>query len=312
MSGTVTFPGVVNIQPGVGAEGDFCDANPRDSVIAGPGQLVAGVGGCIVGRFGWWDAATQTTVTNSGSGAPTGFVHREQQALITQYLGGYSNIVPAGFPVTLFNGGSFWVKNAGTTEATPGMKAYANNTTGVISFGLTGAPPSAASITAAIAPAGTTSVTGSIANDVLTVTAVASGTLVPGAALAGTGVTAGTVIVSQLTGTAGGIGTYQTNIEEQAVASTTITATYGVMTVSAVASGALAVGDTVTGTGVTAATVITGLGTGTGGNGTYYVNNSQTVASETITAASATETKWVAMSQGAAGELVKMTSHLLG
>jgi hypothetical protein len=46
--------------------------------------------------------------------------------------------------------------------------------------------------------------------------------------------------------------------------------------------GTIAVGQTVTGTGVTAATTITGLGTGTGGAGTYTVNNSQTVGSEGI------------------------------
>lgn len=47
-----------------------------------------------------------------------------------------------------------------------------------------------------------------------------------------------------------------------------------VMTITAVTSGLLAVGDTINGTGVTAGTVITSLGTGTGGTGTYNVNNS--------------------------------------
>ena len=55
------------------------------------------------------------------------------------------------------------------------------------------------------------------------------------------------------------------------------------LTISAVTSGSLQVGDVILGTGVTAATTITALGTGTGGTGTYTVNNSQTVASETIT-----------------------------
>jgi hypothetical protein len=51
------------------------------------------------------------------------------------------------------------------------------------------------------------------------------------------------------------------------------------MTVSAVASGTLRLGMEITGTGVTAGTRITDFGTGTGGTGTYTVNNSQTVAS---------------------------------
>jgi hypothetical protein len=57
------------------------------------------------------------------------------------------------------------------------------------------------------------------------------------------------------------------------------------MTVTAIASGTLAVGQTVNGTGVTVNTTITALGTGTGGNGTYTVNNSQTVSSSTLTSA---------------------------
>jgi len=54
------------------------------------------------------------------------------------------------------------------------------------------------------------------------------------------------------------------------------------MTVTAVASGYIAVGDVLTGTGVTAGTTITALGTGSGGTGTYTVSVSQTAASTTI------------------------------
>ena len=46
----------------------------------------------------------------------------------------------------------------------------------------------------------------------------------------------------------------------------------------------LAVTDGLSGTGITAGTVITGMITGTGGKGTYTVNPSQTVKSTTITA----------------------------
>ena len=56
------------------------------------------------------------------------------------------------------------------------------------------------------------------------------------------------------------------------------------LTVSAVTSGTLAVGQIITGTNVTSGTRITALGTGTGGTGTYTVSQSQTVASTTITA----------------------------
>lgn len=55
------------------------------------------------------------------------------------------------------------------------------------------------------------------------------------------------------------------------------------MTVTAVASGELVVGDLITGAGIAAETRITALGTGTGGVGTYLVSVSQTVASTAIT-----------------------------
>lgn len=61
------------------------------------------------------------------------------------------------------------------------------------------------------------------------------------------------------------------------------------LTVSAVASGTLAIGQTLFGSGITAGTTITALGTGTGGTGTYTVSNSQTVASEAMGAASASQ-----------------------
>jgi hypothetical protein len=56
-----------------------------------------------------------------------------------------------------------------------------------------------------------------------------------------------------------------------------------VMTVTAVATGALYVGQIISATGVTAGTTITSLGTGTGGTGTYNISVSQTVGSRAMT-----------------------------
>lgn len=68
--------------------------------------------------------------------------------------------------------------------------------------------------------------TGSISGTTLTITAVTSGTLIPGRVIAGTGVTSGTTITAYGTGT-GGTGTY-TVTPSQTVSSTTITAVSGV------------------------------------------------------------------------------------
>lgn len=75
---------------------------------------------------------------------------------------------------------------------------------------------------ASLFTAATASVTASIATTTMTVTAVGSGTLYPGMTLMGTGVRYGTQIISQLTGTTGGVGTYQVSFS-QTVTSTTIT-----------------------------------------------------------------------------------------
>lgn len=55
------------------------------------------------------------------------------------------------------------------------------------------------------------------------------------------------------------------------------------LTVSAVTSGTIAVGQYLGGLGVAPNTTISGLGTGTGGTGTYILSTSQTVASTTMT-----------------------------
>jgi hypothetical protein len=55
------------------------------------------------------------------------------------------------------------------------------------------------------------------------------------------------------------------------------------LTITAVASGTLAVGQFITGTGIAAGTYVTARGTGTGGTGTYTVSIAQTVSSTAIT-----------------------------
>lgn len=64
--------------------------------------------------------------------------------------------------------------------------------------------------------------TGSIAGTVLTVTALSSGLLEPWQTLSGAGVLPGTMIVGQLTGAKGKLGTYQVS-QDQVVASTALT-----------------------------------------------------------------------------------------
>jgi uncharacterized protein DUF3383 len=126
------------------------------------------------------------------------------------------------------------------------------------------------------------SCTGSIATTVLTVASAVTGVFRVGDVLTGTGVAAGTAIVSLGTGT-GGVGTYNLN-NSQTTTSTTITGANSILNVTAVASGALSAGQLLTGSGVTASTRITSQLTGTAGStGTYQLDTAQTVASGTLT-----------------------------
>ncbi len=116
------------------------------------------------------------------------------------------------------------------------------------------------------------SFTASIAGNVMTVATVGSGTIGIGQYINGTNVQPITKIISQLTGTPGGAGTYEVNTA-QTVTSTTITT---------ITSGIIYVGNVLSGVGVTAGTTVTAFGTGNGGAGTYTVSASQLTPSAVI------------------------------
>src|ERR1700730_9773180 len=314
------FQTAVNTVPGVGVAGDFCSNNEYYSVDAGPGGLIAGPNGINVGLFAWIAApldtdGTPAAASNSGSGPIAGFVHREMQGLITPFLQDSSMFVPSGFPVTLMSGGDFWIKNAGAAQATPGIFAFANYTNGTASFWVGGASTNATLTSSTIVAGTAATFTGTISGNILT-TGVVTNTIYPGAVLAGTGVATGTNIVSQLTGVAGAAGTYVVSIPEQTVASTAMTATPYVLS-GTVGTGVVVVGSTIVSVGgaVTGASVIgvpvTVVGAPTASQ-FIAASNGSTVASVTNTFALNTQTKFVAMSSGLTGELVKISSHTLG
>lgn len=324
MTGTGGFQTQVYPQPVMAIEGDFASQNPYFTFDAGPGGLVAGAPGCTVGRFAWVfapldaDGTGSIAQTSGGNGSVAGFVHRAQQALITQFLANAGMVIPKGFPVTLMTGGDFWVKNAGTGSVVSGQKAYANLNDGSVTFAATGQASVTASGTGAIATQSLT-LTASISGNILTVTGSGALPLVAGATLTGGTLPTGLKVVGQLsqgTGTTvnGGAGTYILNIGELNQASQTMTATYGLLTMLSVSAGTYTVGGVLSGTSVTATGVtrITQLGTGTGGAGTYYVDPSQTAGTAQINQVGNVETKWIAMSGGNAGELIKISDHPLG
>lgn len=299
----------VNLNNPIAVEGDFASANPRASVLAGAEGLVAGPGGVTSGRFGWVvSSATPDTngsfVTTSGQGnrAPDGFLRREPgQALITTYLAETSNNIPEGFMLTLFNQGDFFVQVRGQA-AVPGAQVFANFEDGTA---VIGAAPAGAAATGAVGASFTA--TGATTN--LTVTAV-TGLISVGDTLAGTGVPAGTTILSQTSGTTGGAGVYVTSGPTTATAAA-LTSFGNVLNVTAVSSGVIEVGDAITGTNIPAGSSIESQVSGAiGGVGVYTLNQSATavVASTALTLPGGILTKWVCASVAAIGELCKITT----
>lgn len=134
---------------------------------------------------------------------------------------------------------------------------------------------------------------GSISGTTLTISSVSSGTIAIGQQVLGIGVANETVITGG-SGTSWTVNISQTvaseNMSSAAAAAVFTAAITGTtLTVASVASGTLYLGQTVQGAGVTADTMITAFGTGTGGAGTYTVSASQTVASITMYALNFTQ-----------------------
>jgi hypothetical protein len=203
------FQTLVNNQPGVGQAGDFSDSNIRSVVLAGPGGFIAGAAprGPIIGNFAWGDQRDSGT----GEGqlafsnyqgeltAEIGFVSRQgNSAIIVNYLDQTTEYVQPGLIVSLFNTGGFWALFAG--GATPGQKVFALYADGSCVAAAAGASTQVASVTASLANTG-----------VLTVTVVGSGTVRVGDVATDAGGHS-YAITKQLTGTLGGVGTYQTSL----------------------------------------------------------------------------------------------------
>jgi hypothetical protein len=179
----------------------------------------------------------------------------------------------------------------GGARATIGATAYASRFyagiaalgpwANIVSILLGSTNTTTASVTATIGAA----FTAAIADTVMTVSAVAGGILSVGDTVIGVDVPAGTTISSFGTGS-GGTGTY--NLSASAtVGSEAMTTTSTVLDVTAVASGALAVGQFLFDASgdIVEGTTIAALGTGSGGTGTYTLSQAQgPVASETVLA----------------------------
>lgn len=133
------FQTQVNYYQAAGVPGDIASGNVIFSTLAGEGGLVAGTGGLTIAAFGWIQADGRSVLNKpaSGTAAPDGFVFRDMQSLITQWLEEYTMVIPEGLITTLAAGGDFFAVTK--TTATRGQKVFASTTDGTISTGAAGA-----------------------------------------------------------------------------------------------------------------------------------------------------------------------------
>jgi hypothetical protein len=149
-------------------------------------------------------------------------------------------------------------------------------------------PVAAVATGGSIAPV-SVSFTGSINYGNLTVSTLSSGSIQIGSLISGPGIPAGAQITSQLSGTPNGVGVYGLFVREGVISSETMTESYGVLTVGAVSSGTVAVGQQVTngargsGNNILAHTAIEANLSGSGAGSTWVVDLAQTVAAENMT-----------------------------
>lgn len=313
------FQSFVNNELPIAAIGDFAGANIKATVSAPPFGYVAPAAGTLVGAFAWGDPSTGLATNYYKLNASLGFVHRENNALITPFLGISTLTIPQGLRVTLYNQGDFFGLFAGA--ATVGQKVYCDPVTGALTAAATGQGVTANSTASSLANTG-----------VLTVGATLTGTLAVGQAVTGAGIPEGSYIGSQVSGSAGGTGTYQLLNANGAIASgswpvvssetvnfwgvietpfqvasnvkvnATFTASLaapvapsvsGILTVTAVAGGVLVPGQFLTATGgggllsnqniqILSQITATSPTTG-GGTGTYLTNNVSSVVTSTNT-----------------------------
>lgn len=191
----MSFQTQVNVYQNPAVAGDWADKNERAMLTVGEGALLSGANGVVVGRFAWTDnsGVVSNGVVNINA-STYGFVHRQQQALITTFLAESGNLIPAGMKMALVRRGGVWAQFA--AGATYKQKVYINIADGTCVAAATGTPATN-SFTA-----NTTSGSATVA-----VTAVNGGNVLSaGQPISGAGIPAGAYIVSGPVG--GGAGNY--------------------------------------------------------------------------------------------------------
>jgi len=293
---TTGFQSFVNNLPAPAIAGDFAGANIRANTVAGLNSFLATPGGVTIGQGCWANPATGLASSYYQPNSPMGFVQRNMQGLITPYLGVYGSTIQSGDAVIAMSQGDFWGQFL--ASATPGQVVYFNPVTGALTAGASGdsvtASDTAATVTGASGSTATLNLTGTLTGTVaigqlVVMAGLPSGTYITG----GSSVTwtlgnyDGTALANISTTTVAMYGVQQSQFSvlsavaadcsfTAALATPVAPSLFGILTVSAVASGVLVPGQWLSATGLPSTANIQLLEqlTGTpGSTGTYLTNN---------------------------------------
>lgn len=311
------FQSFVNNQLPPAVAGDFAGANIRANVVAGAFGFTATPAGVTVGVGAWANPATKLVSNYYQPASFPGFVHREGQTVITTFLGVASQLILDGMAVTLMDQGDFWGLFA--SGATPAQKVYFDPVTGALTANATGngvtGTNTGASITASVLTTTDADQSGGAlaVGQIITGVGVPAGTYISSAAGTGSGTHLwnltnldGTTIANVSSETMQNFGVQETQfyVASPVTADADFTASlavpaageqFGVLTVSAVASGVLAPQQWLSATGggglagslnIQILQQLTGVSPALppgGGTGTYLTTNESSTVTSTNT-----------------------------
>lgn len=219
------FQKVINQQLAPAVEGDFASVNPRASVppVLGGAWKVAAGQSVRVGFFAWGGAdglVYSSLAAAAATGASVlGFVARppnEPSVVITTFLAESAMLLQAGFPCTLQSSGDYWASLIGAALGSAVFVLEATGAPSLIDDGTTSPTGFVAQSAAPVNAVTANTTTIAAQTGIMTIATVSSGVVAVGQRVTGTGVVANTYITAQLTGTAGGAGTYQTSSTNRA------------------------------------------------------------------------------------------------
>lgn len=287
------FQSFVNNELPIGVPGDAAGVNPIASVVnANQGQYVAGLAGLTIGVFAWFDPVLGVANNYYKAGCVLAFVHRENNGLITLFLGiAAMQVVPGNICDGRTQGDYIGLFVSG---ATPAQKVYANPVTGALTSAATGGSVTgsytATTVTGGVMTTTDANLTGTAAavGQIVTGGTLPEGTYIASAGTVGGGLHAwnlanvnGTAIPNQGAFTSSEIGIVETKFTVSskvlpvATSDTAALAVTGILTVAGTITGTWEAGQFIAGVGipVSANALINYQISGTpGGAGTYQTS----------------------------------------